>query len=139
MPTRRSGWGTALVVWALVAFYLLASARAFVPGLCATQAAIDAQCHTPQGAATISPARRSCCAAKVPATTESCPTDEREPITPSESGCAFCNLLIAHTDPPFAFVMAALPEPAHARPLPLLVQVAPEAPLAAAPNRAPPT
>ena len=124
-----------VVAWGIVAFYVLASARALVPGLCATQAAMDAQCHVESGETEIKRVSGSCCS--VPAR-ENTPDDGEAPITPAESHCAFCNLLIAHTDPPFTFVLDTLLSPAHAAPALQTFQVAQEAPFAAAPNRPPP-
>jgi len=131
---RRPAFGP-LIAWGIVAFYVLASARALVPGLCATQAAMDAQCHVEAGETVLKRVSGSCC--PVPVEQDSS-GDENAPVTPAESHCAFCNLLIAHTDPPFAFVMDTVPEPAHAAQVLLSFQVAQEAPFAAAPNRAPP-
>lgn len=132
---RRPAFG-ALVAWGIVAFYVLASARALVPGLCATQAAMDAaQCHVEAGETIVKRVSGSCCPVPVE---DSAPGEEKAPVTPAESHCAFCNLLIAHTDPPFAFVMDTLPDAAYAAQVLLSFQVAQEAPFAAAPNRAPP-
>lgn len=121
------------VSWALVLFYLLASARAFLPGLCATQAAMDAQCAMP-GESTATAIH--CCSTSSP-TPESGP-DSPRPVTPAESGCAFCNLLIAPTDAPQHLILPAPAPPQFAVRIPLAMQCAQGAPRANAPNRAPP-
>lgn len=83
-PTRA----VVLFAWFLVAFYLLSSGRALIPGLCATQRMLDAQRDVPS--CTVSAQRiRACCIP--PATSESDP--ENSPAIPTESGCAFCKLL----------------------------------------------
>ena len=119
---------------ALVLFYLLASARALVPGLCATQAAMDAQCAMP-GEPRASAAIH-CCPTTSPAS-ESGP-DTPQPVTPAESGCAFCNLLIAPTDAPQLLILPAPAPPQFAGRIPLAMQWSQDAPRADAPNRAPP-
>ena len=89
---RRSAYRPSRAViafaWFLVAFYLLSSGRALVPGLCATQKMLDAQRDVPT--CTVSARSiRSCC---VPSSTA--PSDsEGVPTAPMESGCAFCKLL----------------------------------------------
>jgi len=130
-PTRR----TAAVAWFLVAFYVVASGRALLPGLCATQTAMDERCALPANGAALSVSATVCCPSQRPAT--GTPTDEA-PVTPAESKCPFCNLLLAKTDPPLGSAAADLRGPAHVAPLPFGGQVAQEAPFAAAPNRAPP-
>ena len=126
-PRQRRVTHVGLVVlWSLVAFYILASARALIPGLCATQAAMDAQCHVAETG--------SCCAT----TEEPAESQPDAPVTPAESGCAFCNLLIAHTDPPLLLSAVLLPTPAPPAYLPESEQRTEDAPRADAPNRAPP-
>ena len=122
--------------WALVLFYLLAAGRAFVPGLCATQAAMDAQCGAPGETGARIGAAIHCCPAP-PEGPES-GSDAPQPVTPAESGCAFCNLLIAPADGPQGLVLPAPAPPQFAGRIPLAMQWPGESPRSAAPNRAPP-
>lgn len=79
-----------LVSWSLVLFFLLASGRALVPGLCATQRAMDAQCAVGTGGV-LKGTTPSCCS--VASGSESKEQDgSPRPVTPGESGCAFCKL-----------------------------------------------
>lgn len=94
-----------LVSWSLVLFFLLASGRALVPGLCATQRAMDAQCAVGSGDV-LSGGARSCCS--VAAESESSETDgDPRPVTPEESGCAFCKLAGSVAPVPAAVVVPA--------------------------------
>ena len=80
----RTFWITS---WLLVALYLVASGRAFIPGICATQRAMDAQCASASDGSSMR-ALRACCVL---------PRGESEeselPIAPGESGCALCKLV----------------------------------------------
>ena len=125
------------VAWFMVAFYVLASGRALVPGLCATQAAMDAQCAIPAGGAVLSSASRGCCPAP-PKPETCCPDGEKHPVTPEESHCAFCNLVIGLAEAPSGLVLPAPAPPKFADHVPLAFQVAQEVAKGAAPNRAPP-
>jgi len=120
----------------LVLFYLLASARALIPGLCATQSANDAQCGAPLGKDAISSTAHHCC--PTPAAESDDDDGDRRPVTPAESHCAFCNLLIAHIEPSIA---VDLPTPSPWRfpdQIPLVAQLAQTVDFGATPNRAPP-
>ncbi|MBX3177652.1 MAG: hypothetical protein KF886_09845 [Candidatus Hydrogenedentes bacterium] len=126
-----AAWG---VSGFLVLFYILASCRALIPGLCATQAAMDAHCG-PTGGSTPAPAGICC---YMPPDDDGSSAPAPDPVTPEQSRCAFCNLLIAKTDPPLFFT-APLPAPAHfAGAIPVAEQFVGAFSRGAAPNRAPP-
>lgn len=132
---RISRWCTSLA-WALVLFYVLASVRALIPGLCATQVAMDNQCPVERGAPQLIGNTIRCCTSPAARTT---PEDgEKRPITPAESHCAFCNLIIGLTDPPEPFILPVPTSPQYAERIPLTVQRAQEIPWGVAPNRGPP-
>lgn len=71
----------------LVALYLLASCRALVPGLCATQNAINAA-EEAQSRGSVQTAH-ACCAAKPGTRNQS---DAPAPV-PAKTSCAFCELV----------------------------------------------
>ena len=80
----RTFW---LLSWFLVTLYLVASGRAFIPGICATQRALDAQQVSDSGAPSIH-ALRACCVFPRAKDRES-----GVPVAPRESGCALCTLV----------------------------------------------
>lgn len=111
--------------WCLVAFYALACMRALVPGLCASIRDAAATAPTPVAMSEA----RSCCRVPGPGSPEA-----PLPSPASDSGCAFCHLVQAFSNPPLTvdvqlpFVLvapASLPEKprpalAYARVLPPL-------------------
>ena len=101
---RRSGtfW---LVAWLLVVFYLVASGRAFVPGICATQRAMDAQQARESGAPSIH-ALRACCV--LPPSKDG---ESRVPVAPDDSGCALCKLVSSVA--PLVVTVHVPPPPVH--------------------------
>lgn len=129
----RAFW---LASWFLVVFYLVASGRAFIPGICATQRAMDAQCAANSGTASIH-ALRSCCT--LPARTV--PDGEKgskRPVTPAESGCALCKLVSSVAPLSVTVALSMPPEAAHASPQVQVAQVASAAVRGAAHKRGPP-
>lgn len=134
-PTRAA----CFIAWFMVAFYVLASGRGLVPGLCATQAAMDAQCAVDGRVALLSNPAAGCCPKPVEPAPDAChPGDNKRPITPEESHCAFCNLVIGLADAPIALALLSLPPPAYAESIPLESWVAQEVTRSNAPSRAPP-
>ena len=132
---RASRWCTSVAL-GLVLFYVLASVRALIPGLCATQVAMDNQCPIERGAPQLIGNTISCCTSPASRTI---PEDgEKRPITPAESHCAFCNLIIGLTDPPERLVLPLPASPQYAERIPLTVQRAQEILWGVAPNRGPP-
>ncbi|MBL7647578.1 MAG: hypothetical protein JNK74_15435 [Candidatus Hydrogenedentes bacterium] len=73
--------------WLLVVLYLVASGRAFIPGICATQRALDAQCAAASSGTSMH-AIRACCAMPPAKDGES-----DAPVAPGDSGCALCKLV----------------------------------------------
>ena len=102
--------------WLLVALYLVASGRAFIPGICATQRAMDAQCAANSDGPSMH-GLRACCA--LPAGDEG---ESDAPIAPGNSGCALCKL-VSSAAPLAATVYVPAPlEPAFAALLPVTDQ-----------------
>lgn len=95
-----------MVSWFLVLFFLLASGRALVPGLCATQRAMDAQCAVGTGDVFRS-ASPSCCSVASGSSSKE-QDGSPMPVTPEESGCAFCKLAGTVAPVP-AFVVVPAP------------------------------
>lgn len=78
----------------LVCFYVLASCRALIPGLCATQAAVEASQQSNAQASVV--AAHSCCSLAQPPQDSSRPTPVRNaPATK----CAFCELVKGFVTP----------------------------------------
>jgi len=96
--------GRQLLALGLIAFYLLASARAFVPGMCATLVAAQAQLERDAGRATES--RDACCS--MPRAEHTREQDAPTPVSPVASGCPFCSLVQALAPLP-AYVQLPLP------------------------------
>jgi len=98
----RAYW---LAAWLLVVFYLVASGRAFVPGICATQWAMDARQARDLAAPSLH-APRGCCILPRAGSGES-----KEPVVPENSGCALCKLV--STAAPLAATVHVPAPPAH--------------------------
>lgn len=129
----RAFW---LASWFLVALYLVASGRAFIPGICATQRAMDAQCAQDSGAPSIH-ALRSCCSVPAPAAHQG-EKGSKRPVTPAESGCALCKLVSSVAPLSITVALAMPPEAAHASPQAQVAQLASAAVRGAAHKRGPP-
>ena len=96
--------------WLMVVLYLVASGRAFIPGICATQRALDAQCAA-ESSETSMHAIRACCV--LPPTKDGA---SDTPVAPGESGCALCKL-VSSVAPLAATVHVPVPpEPEFASP-----------------------
>ncbi|MBX3176414.1 MAG: hypothetical protein KF886_03560 [Candidatus Hydrogenedentes bacterium] len=108
---RRLAQPLRLAAWLLVVFYFVASGRAFLPGVCATQRALDAQNARDSGAPSMY-APRACCYLPLPEGSES-----EAPLAPENSGCALCKLVSSaaplvvavHAPAPQAHAFSALP------------------------------
>ena len=123
--------------WLLVAFYLLAACRAFVPGICATLNAVYAQ-HDTESCEVLSSGLPSCCASRELPGKAGDRKPGEPPAAPQDGHCPFCTLVVSPVPAP-CFV--TLPEPAaplFTPPIPLW-EHAPQAYIALAiQNRAPP-
>jgi len=99
-----------LLCWFLVVLYLLASGRAFIPGICATQRSLDArQVRESDGPRMHS--IRLCCVLP--------PARDAEPDAPSgprESGCALCKLVGSPAPLAVRVILPVPPRPLHAVP-----------------------
>jgi hypothetical protein len=96
--------------WLLVVLYLVASGRAFIPGICATQRALDAQCAADSGSPSIH-ALRACCV--LPPTRDG---ESDAPVAPGDSGCALCKLVSSVAPLAATVHVPAPPEPEFAAP-----------------------
>src|SRR5690606_16269289 len=86
-PSRRRTRLHRTVLWGMVAFYMVASGRALVPGLCGTIAAAEARAGAQQVSMA---AARSCCQLPLPDASG----DHDTPPADGDAGtCAFCNLV----------------------------------------------
>lgn len=91
--------------WLLVVLYLVASGRAFIPGICATQRALDAQCAAESNGTSMH-ALRACCALPPAKDGES-----DAPVAPGDSGCALCKLVSSVAPLAATVHLPAPPEP----------------------------
>ena len=96
MGTIRSRVSIRVTARLLVALYLLASCRALVPGLCATQAAINAA-EEARSQASVQTARACCTMNLSPARNGGQPDTPAK--APSSPHCAFCELVKGHVTP----------------------------------------
>lgn len=129
----RAFW---FVSWFLVAFYLVASGRAFIPGICATQRAMDAQCAANSECTSIH-ALHSCCSMPAPTAPQG-EKGSKRPVTPAESGCALCKLVSSVAPLSVTVTLDAPLEAGHASPPAVAAQLASTALLGAAHKRGPP-
>jgi len=98
----RTFW---LLCWFLAALYLIASGRAFIPGICATQRALDAQ-QARESDAPRMHALRPCCVLPPAKDGES-----GAPAAPRESGCALCKLVSSAAPLVTTVVLPVPPKP----------------------------
>jgi hypothetical protein len=125
----RTFW---LLCWFLAALYLIASGRAFIPGICATQRALDAQ----QARESDSPrmhALRPCCVLPPAHDAES-----GAPAVPRESGCALCKLVSSPAPLAVKVILPVPPRPVYAVPQSAEAQRAGSHLARSFPTRAPP-
>lgn len=122
--------------WFLVIFYLVASGRAFIPGICATQRALEAQCVETSGAPTMH-ALRACCVLP-PAPSKEGKGGSHQPVTPDESGCALCKIVTTMAPLVATVVLPDPPRPEYNSPQALAHQRAESLAHGALQTRAPP-
>jgi hypothetical protein len=126
-----------LCCWFLVAFYLVASCRAFIPGACATLNAVYAAQES-SSCEVLSSGLPSCCASR----TAPVPTGDGDsgtpPAAPQDGHCPFCTLVMSPIPAPCAVILPVPAAPVFGTPLPLEDR-APQAIVTTAfQNRAPP-
>lgn len=134
--TYRVTLGVRTVSWFLVLFYLVASCRAFLPGICATQNAMDAR-NEAEPCEQLSTGLPSCCAARLAHPSTGDDSDDA-PVTPQDAHCPFCTLVMSAAPVP-CHVEAPVPlQPLFTPPLALASLESQDAPRGAFQNRAPP-
>lgn len=125
----RTFW---LASWLLVGLYLVASGRAFIPGICATQRAMDAQCAASSDGPSMQ-GLRACCA--MPSGEDG---ESDTPVAPGDSGCALCKLVSSSAPLAATVFVPVPPEPEYGPPQTRIAQLSGTHLVGTTQDRAPP-